>query len=148
MLGPLEKVKGNYYIEDSVKNVKRVIEQPKKKPDQYEGDPCSSLIDGAFARLTGQDPYAQSFKGHHNPFLDDEKKEDEERAKVEEEEAQKRKKAEADKKAAHEPLPNLPGLRLNPGVNAKRKELKPPKMTELEIPSDYHIHMKSHGQYK
>lgn len=33
MLGPIEKIKGNQLIEDSVDNVKKVIEQSSKKPE-------------------------------------------------------------------------------------------------------------------
>ena len=62
MLGPIEKVKGNPIVEQSVQNVKQVIENSKKKPDEYERDPCKFELDGTFARLTGQDPYALKFK--------------------------------------------------------------------------------------
>ena len=68
MLGPIDKVKGNCNVEDSVKNVKRIIEESKKKPPQYEDDSCNSIIDGAIGRLTGTDPYAASFKSRFNPF--------------------------------------------------------------------------------
>lgn len=68
MLGPVDKVKGNCNVEDSVKNVKRIIEESKKKPVQYEDDSCKSIVDGAIGRLTGIDPYAASFKSRFNPF--------------------------------------------------------------------------------
>lgn len=74
------------------------------------------------------------------------------KAKDEKEKEEKHKKDE-DEAAKHailngKPLPLLPGLSINPGVNEKRKaDAKAPKMIEYEIPKDYHIHMKSHGQY-
>ena len=53
MLGPIEKVKGNQNIKNSVDNMKKVLEAASKKPVVTEADPCDDLINGAFTRLTG-----------------------------------------------------------------------------------------------
>ena len=66
MLGPIEKVKGNQNIKNSVDNLKKVLETASKKPVVTEADPCDDLINGAFTRLTGQDPFAAG----GNPFAD------------------------------------------------------------------------------
>ena len=59
---------GHSCPETCVKNVKKIIEESKKKPVQYEDDSCKSIVDGAIGRLTGIDPYAASYKSRFNPF--------------------------------------------------------------------------------
>lgn len=110
MLGPIEKVKGNKNIESSVENVKKIIELSKKKPEQFETDACNAIIDRAFARLTGKDPYAEQLKNHKNPFLGTDSEPSQAMTEIEkeaqrakekaEEEEKKRKESEAAQKAA------------------------------------------------
>ena len=70
MLGPLDRVKGNPRIQDSVANMKRVIEESHNKNPVDEAAPCDSIVNGAYMRLFGKNPFSPDID-KSNPFGDD-----------------------------------------------------------------------------
>lgn len=136
MLGPVEKVKGSPHIQDSVSNMKKVIEQSLNKPLVSDSTPCNAIVDGAYARLIGKDPFAPGLD-RSNPFGDDsgfylgdlpKKKKDGDDI-IQESTSQ-----------ADGTLPNLPGLKKHHDADKKKKQSEGNnKYTKVKVPKHYSV---------
>lgn len=136
MLGPVEKVKGSPHIQDSVSNMKKVIEESLNKPLVNDSTPCNAIVDGAYARLIGKDPFAPGLD-RSNPFGDDSgfflgdppSQKDDDDDIIQEITSQ-----------ADNSLPDLPGLKKNPDADKKNKQNEGNnKYSKVKIPKHYSV---------